>query len=80
MRQYYTSDSGVAAMEWLREHMQTIADQAGRNDTVCELYPHTWAQSSVICHVQGTTQRRPAGRGGRGVPRGAATLFPSRGA
>jgi hypothetical protein len=51
--QYYTSSTGVEAMVWLRDYMQAIATAAGRNDTACFLYPHTWAQSSVICRVNG---------------------------
>jgi len=51
---YYQSTTGVAAIEWLRDYMQAIADDSNRNDTSCELFQHSWAQPSVICKIQGT--------------------------
>ena len=39
--------------------MQAIATAAGRNDTTCFLYAHSFAQSSVICRVEGASLMRP---------------------
>jgi len=44
----------VEALIWLRDYMAEIALTTGRNDTSCQLFNHTWAQSSVICRIEGT--------------------------
>ncbi|HYV44295.1 MAG TPA: M20/M25/M40 family metallo-hydrolase [Myxococcaceae bacterium] len=50
---YYTAQTGVDAANWLKSRWQTMA--AGRSDVTVDLFPHTWAQPSVIMTIQGTT-------------------------
>ncbi|PIM53704.1 leucyl aminopeptidase [Roseateles chitinivorans] len=50
---YYTSSSGVAASNWLRQKWTTLA--GGRADITVEQFSHpNWAQKSVIATIQGT--------------------------
>jgi len=49
----------VEALIWLRDYMAEIALNAGRNDTSCQLFNHTWAQSSVICRIEGAAATTP---------------------
>lgn len=49
---YYTSTTGVQAAQWLKEHWEGYA--AGRSDVRVFLWPHTWAQPSVVARIQGT--------------------------
>jgi leucyl aminopeptidase len=50
---YYTSPSGVAAATDLRA---LWAGLSTREDVTAELYPHEWAQSSVILTIPGSTR------------------------
>lgn len=50
---YYTSSSGVAASNWLRQRWATLA--GGRSDISVEQFTHAgWAQKSVIATIQGS--------------------------
>jgi leucyl aminopeptidase len=51
---YYTTASGAAAAQWLKEDW--AQKSAGRSDISVELFPHTWAQSSVVMTIQGRTK------------------------
>jgi len=48
---YYTTQTGVQAANYLRTQYSSIA--AGRNDITVEVYPHSWAQPSVIARIIG---------------------------
>lgn len=50
---YYTSSSGVAASNWLKQRWTTLA--GGRADITVEQFTHSgWAQKSVIATIAGT--------------------------
>ncbi|MDH0867016.1 M20/M25/M40 family metallo-hydrolase [Mitsuaria sp. GD03876] len=50
---YYTSSSGVAASNWLKQRWTTLA--GGRSDITVEQFTHSgWAQKSVIATIAGT--------------------------
>ncbi|ETJ49415.1 M28 family metallopeptidase [Pseudoalteromonas agarivorans] len=48
---YYTSQTGVDAANWLNTYWQQIAQS--RSDISIAIYPHNWAQSSVIVTIEG---------------------------
>ncbi|BFM11039.1 M28 family metallopeptidase [Simiduia litorea] len=50
---YYTQQTGVDAANWTLGQWQSIA--SGRSDIQVSLYGHTWAQSSVVATITGTT-------------------------
>jgi bacterial leucyl aminopeptidase len=52
---YYTSTTGAQASTQLRDKWQAIATAANRTDVTVELFTHTWAQSSVIVTIPGST-------------------------
>ena len=51
---YYTTNTGVAAAQWLKDDWAQKA--AGRSDISVELFPHSWAQSSVVMTIEGRTK------------------------
>lgn len=50
---YYTSATGVQASNWLRD--QWTAMKGSRTDVTVQQFTHSWAQSSVIATITGTT-------------------------
>ena len=53
LNRYYTSSSGVAASNWLKQKWTTLG--AGRSDITVEQFTHAgWAQKSVIATIQGS--------------------------
>ncbi|WP_431051294.1 M20/M25/M40 family metallo-hydrolase [Roseateles sp. L2-2] len=53
INRYYTSTSGVAASNWLKQKWTTLG--AGRSDITVEQFTHAgWAQKSVIATIQGS--------------------------
>jgi len=50
---YYTSASGVQAVQWWAEQYRSYA--GGRSYIQVETYQHTWSQPSVIARIMGTT-------------------------
>ena len=50
---YYTQQTGVDAADWTLSQWQSIAN--GRSDIQVALYSHSWAQSSVVATITGTT-------------------------
>ncbi|RZI58335.1 MAG: M20/M25/M40 family metallo-hydrolase [Rubrivivax sp.] len=53
INRYYTSTSGVAASNWLKQKWTTLG--AGRSDITVEQFTHSgWAQKSVIATIQGS--------------------------
>ncbi|MFP2957627.1 M20/M25/M40 family metallo-hydrolase [Myxococcus sp. 1LA] len=52
---YYTTAHGVDAALWLRNHWASLVPASRAADVTVELFPHSWAQSSVILTIPGTT-------------------------
>lgn len=51
---YYAHPSGVNAAQWIHDLWASHA--AGRPDVTVELYNHSWAQSSVVATITGSTR------------------------
>jgi len=48
---YYNTEHGKHAAEWIRDTFK--ANSAGRSDVTVELFPHSWAQPSVVARILG---------------------------
>jgi len=51
---YYTTTDGVKAAEYIRDTF--VLYSAGRSDIKVTLFPHSFAQPSVIARIEGTTK------------------------
>ncbi|TFL04353.1 aminopeptidase [Pterulicium gracile] len=52
---YYTSSTGQQASVYIQDTLRAIASAAGRSDITVTAFKHSWAQTSTIVRIAGTS-------------------------